>query len=147
MLPVTTKPPRRPGAWGSPFGRPRQIDLSRHDDPHQRPGHHLFVLAKGAWIVKCGMTNTCKLTYKILDDDDLGHLDGDDHPLEPWNQKPIWGHPPPEWGRPPFPPKPSNDVMQETLVESNKTGSVFADGQNVTIEGSGKATIIQVFSV
>ena len=133
MLPVTTRPPRRPGAWGSPFGRPREIDLSEHDDPHHRPGHHLYVLPKSCWIVACGSGNSCKLTYGI-DDDDHG-------PDDPWRNGRV-----PEWGHLPYPPKPSNRVLQLDLIKTNSTGVTFADGQNVTIEGSGKATIIQVFS-
>jgi hypothetical protein len=31
MLPVTTRPPRRPGGFGSPYGKPTEIDLAKHD--------------------------------------------------------------------------------------------------------------------
>lgn len=175
MLPVTTRPPRRPGGFGSPFSRPREIDLDRHHH-HHRPrlvddrkrdhrhdhGHDhdhdrrrgLFVLDKGCWIVKCGPGNSCLMTYQLLDEDEECDRDHDrdrdrdeDHELNPWNRRDIAGYPPPDWSRPPRPPRPSNVVRQEELIRSNTTGVAFADGQNVTIEGCGTAVIIQVFSV
>ena len=46
MLPVASWPPGPPGASLSPFGRPREIDVSRHP--------HGFVIPKGAWVVVTG---------------------------------------------------------------------------------------------
>jgi hypothetical protein len=33
------------------------------------------------------------------------------------------------------------------LIAPGKAGSVFADGQNLVIQGHGEATIIEIFSV
>jgi hypothetical protein len=50
MLPVTTRPPRRPGGFGSPYGKHTEIDLAKHDG-------FQYVLPKGCWMVKCGLLN------------------------------------------------------------------------------------------
>ena len=45
MLPVQAWPPESPGASLSPFGKPRQVNVS---------SSHGFVIPKGAWIVATG---------------------------------------------------------------------------------------------
>lgn len=45
MLPVSAWPPGPPGASLSPFGKPRQVNVS---------SSHGFVIPKGAWIVATG---------------------------------------------------------------------------------------------
>lgn len=134
MLPVQTMPPRRPGSWGSPFGKPRLIKIADHHD-------NRFIVPQGGWYIQCGPGNHTLLTYKHPDDDfDHGH--------EPWMQPATgltlrWERPPP-----PPPPKPgANNVLTMELIAHGKAGSIFSDGQNLTIEGGGEATIIQVFSV
>lgn len=153
MLPVITRPPRRPGSWGSPFGRPTEIDLSHHPDPRARAGEGIFVLMQGGWYIQCGPGNNVKLTYKLLDDEH-GHLDGEGHPWEPWKSPGtgvLGSRPPmhpPNWSEPPYPPRPGdNDIRQMELIANGKAGGVWCDGQNVTLEGSGTATIIQIFSM
>lgn len=143
MLPVTTRPPKRPGSWGSPFGPPTEIDLSHHPDPRARAGEGIYVLPKSGWYIQCGTGNRVQLIY-TLDEDEHG-----EHP-EPWKipGSGVLAMRPPEWGHLPYPPRPGdNSVKSMELIAPGKAGSVFADGQNVTIEGSGTATIIQVFSV
>jgi hypothetical protein len=139
MLPVTTRPPGPPGAWGSPYGAPQIIDLSEKPPwpwPQLRWGPEpagFFMPPKGCWIIQCGPGNSVVLFYRIPHDDDDG-----------W--APQWGTLPPI---PPPPGPPGNEPppwQSETLVDSGKTGTVFADGQNLVIEGFGTATIIQVFS-
>ena len=137
MLPVTTRPPKRPGSWGSPFGRPEEIDLSNHPDerPRARAGNGIYVLPKSAWYVECGPGNRTQLYYSLEE-----FSEHPEHP-HPWMARP------PEWGHLPTPPpSDSNDVRKMELISPGKAGSVYADGQNVVIEGTGKATIIQVFS-
>jgi hypothetical protein len=186
MLPVTTRPPNRPGAWGSPYGPPTEIDLSRHmyppphPEPHASPaakakskwqrtgdwpcpgnngngngppppgGPGRFVLPKGCWTVICGPSNQVNLTYMILLDSDRQPQDDVDMgPWDPWrrNVNPRQIPPPPDWKHDPLPPPASNRVMVTVLIKPNTTGVCLADGQNVTIDGDGKVTIIQVFSV
>lgn len=150
MLPVTTRPPRRPGGFGSPYGRPTEIELADHHHPEHGhpPGHGQFVVPKGVWIIKCGPLNAAWLTYKILVDDDGHVLDGDDSPFNPWNiPRSRAGYPPPDWSRNQPPPPPSNSVRREELIKPGTTGTIFADGQNVTVDGSGTATVIQVLGV
>jgi hypothetical protein len=159
MLPVQTRPPRRPGGFGSPFGKPTEIALSKHPphDPYPDPrgtprnyppGHGQYILPKGTWIVKCGPLNATWITYKILVDED-GHLhDGEDSPLNPWNVPPARaGYPPPNWTKNQAPPAVTNSVRRDELVKPGTTGTVPADGQNVTVEGSGTFTLIQVLGV
>jgi hypothetical protein len=158
MLPVTTRPPRRPGGFGSPFGKPTEIALSKHPphephpDPHKAsrvfpPGHGQYVVPKGTWIIKCGPTNATWLTYKILVDEDGKQLDGEDSPFNPWNvPRSRAGYPPPDWSRNQPPPNATNSIKREELIKPGTTGTVPADGQNVTIEGTGMVTVIQVFS-
>lgn len=146
MLPVITRPPKRPGAWGSPFGKPMEIDLSHHPDPrcrpHERSGEGLYVLPNSGWYVQCGSGNRVHLVY-ILEEREVHHP-------EPWQAALAMFRDfrPPNWAHLPRPPRPDeDDVRSMELIAPGKAGSVFADGQNVVIEGRGKAIIIQVFSV
>jgi hypothetical protein len=149
MLPVTTRPPRRPGGFGSPYGKPTEVALSKHP-PHEGlhpPGHGQFVLDKGTWIVKCGPLNACWLTYKILIDENGHELDEEDSPFNPWNiPRSRAGYPPPDWSKNQSPPNVTNSIRREELVRPGQTGTIPADGQNVTVDGIGTFTMIQVFS-
>lgn len=150
MLPVTTRPPRRPGGFGSPYGKPTEIALSKHHRPEHGhpPGHGQFVVPKGFWIIKCGPTNATWLTYKILVDEGGKILDGEDSPFNPWNVPPSRaGYPPPDWSKDQLPPAATNSIKREELIRPGMTGTIPADGQNVTIDGTGEATVIQVLGV
>jgi hypothetical protein len=61
--------------------------------------------------------------------------------VEPRHVEPP--HPP----HPPPGPGPGDNRRKIKLVEAHKAGTVFADGQNIAIRGTGNAEIIQVFSV
>jgi hypothetical protein len=133
MLPVTTDPPGHVGAWASPYGRPRTIELRRHN------GH--YVLPKGVWMVRTG-PNRVELLIRDRDWwDDLHRAPGTGL-IRPG---PRPRKPPPPCPPSPCPPEPghnSDDRLE--LVRMNHTGVVFADGMNAVITGAGDALIIKV---
>lgn len=136
----------RVGAWGSPFGKPREVNLQRHCGR--------YVLPKGAWLVHTGPNRVS-----------MAIVDARHDPFENMTQAPGTGIRPGHCHRPdpmPYPLQPPQwpplrrprpQIMPPrcarflTLVHENAVGTVFADGQNVALTGSGCALVIQVFSV
>lgn len=164
MLPVSSWPPGPPGASLSPFGRPREINVSCHC--------HGYIIPKGAWIVNTGGGNRVvmfvpswrkDLYYQPSRQMGSGLLPGSlppgpirpthDQCLEAWRAwqrktgitgevMPKPGRVAPNWDGWRYVPAPSR-----TLVQPCSGGLVVADGQNVVITGSGSAHIIEAFSV
>lgn len=164
MLPVSAWPPGPPGASLSPFGKPRNIDLSRRCKG--------YVLPKGAWIVQTGHNKVVMFRPSWRRDlynqptrqMGTGFLPGSPPPPGPtrpthdqsleawraWQRKTgrtgsIWPQP----GR--VPPNFAGwrhvKAPHVTLVHPCSGGTVLADGQNVVIVGEGCANITQAFSV
>lgn len=175
MLPISSWPPGPPGADLSPFGKPRQVNVSAHCNG--------FVIPKGAWVVRTTSNRVVMFTPRVRNDNPArspgtGLLPGSIPPRR--NQPPPCPPCPPQvkefmryndyveafraWQRrtgntdPPIRPLPGRrppnwfgwrfvSAPAVTLVHPNSGGTVLADGQNVVIAGGGCATIIQAFSV
>lgn len=173
MLPVSSWPPGPPGASLSPFARPRPVKVGDHgfvipkgkwivstssansvvmfsppvsnDNPARSPGTGLL---PGTGLPppptptphQCP-PNVFRPTFRRFNDvvewsrarqRELGRTD---FPI-----KPFPGHRPPNWYGWLF-----IDAPAATLVPSNASGLVLADGQNIVIIGTGCATITQAF--
>ena len=174
MLPVSAWPPGPPGASLSPFGAPRQINVSDFV--------HGFVIPKGAWIVSTG-SNQVVMFFPQVDNRTPARTPGTglissgrprtrppcgcppkpQPTLRPYNetveQFRAWQRTTGETETTMFPPpgrRPPNwfgwrfvCAPCSTLVPSGCTAGqlVIADGQNVVITGGGFATITQAYSV
>ena len=159
MLPVSSWPPGPPGASLSPFGKPRQINVSCFCNG--------FVIPTGAWVVATGGNRVVMYyppvtTYNPARTPGTGKLPGSIPPPPCGRPQPQWrkfndqvewfrahgrigpppGRRPPNWFGWKFVPAPSS-----TLVPPGASGLVIADGQNVVIVGGGCATITQAYSV
>jgi hypothetical protein len=174
MLPVSAWPPGPPGASLSPFGKPRQINVSCYCNG--------FVIPRGAWVVSAGSNRVVMYRppverFPAQRTLGTGLLPGSIPPNKA------------KCGCPPGPPKPPrfqkfNDTVEafrawqratgdtdpplrptpgrrppnwfgwkfvpapcSTLLAPGQSGLVIADGQNVVISGGGFATITQAYSV
>lgn len=167
MLPVTPLWQRGPGYWGSPFARPRRIELRRHPRGYRIP--------KGIWLVKCG-ANRVEMMWRENDGfcDEPRRFPGTGM-IGPRFPPPRPPRPPPPHCRPPRPPKPTwpptppprpgvadplappnweppwprpgdNRVHREELIRQFSTGVVYADGFSVVLCGTGEAIAIRIFS-
>jgi hypothetical protein len=155
MLPVSAWPPGPPGASLSPFGQPRQVNVSGSVNG--------FVIPKGAWIVSTSSNQVVMFFPPVVPNNPArtpgtGYLPGQFPqtrrcpPANEW--RPLFqkfndtppqapGRRPPNWFGWRFVCAPFS-----TLVAPGSTGQlVIADGQNVVITGSGLATITQAYSV
>ena len=165
MLPVSAWPPGPPGASLSPFGKPREINLSWHPCG--------YIIPKGAWVVNTTsnqvvmfITSWRRALYnQPTQQMGTGFLPGSPPPPGPTrpthdqclermraverttgqNFSPVLPNPgrtPPNWDGWMYVNAPSR-----TLVQPNSGGLVVADGQNVVVIGSGCAHIIEAYSV
>ena len=173
MLPVSAWPPGPPGASLSPFGKPRSINVSCDPQGYVIPPGAWVVATTSNRVV---MFRPPVLNQNPARSPGTGLLPGTPAPPPPtscgcpppqpiqfmryndyveawraWQRttgntdppiRPLPGRRPPNWFGWQYVPAPSS-----TLVGSNSSGLVIADGQNVVITGGGCATLTQAFSV
>ena len=171
LLPVTAHPPLCPGSWGSPYSRPRLIELRHHPRG--------YVLHKGIWMVRCGANRVELAIYECFEEEQrrppgtgmLPHSPPPKPPLRPPRTngmpaatpaarpqlRPYFeddAHTPEaraQWQQSQCPPSPppcppiSNHIQWIVLVREGQVGTVFADGWNMQIRGAGDALIIRVY--
>lgn len=130
MLPVTAWPPGSPGRWGSPFSVPWLVDLRRHPLG--------MTIPKGVWLVTCHhnagvvMRINLGLAVELVAQPDLLTS------IPPVTPLPML---------PPIPcapgPPPGDFFVNHTIVAPHHTGTVWSDGWNVRLCGSGRAMLIK----
>lgn len=175
MLPVTSWPPVRPGFWSSPFGAPARVRPGQHREGFPLPKGCFLVHTGSNRVVMLIRPVDPNEPYWQTPGTGIVHgfpkpnrptWPDEDWPRTGWPWAPStapapppstppshwpWGKgthktcPPPPSPCPPTPCPPHGELF--TLIGPCSTGTVFSDGQNVRLFGTGEATVIKVFSV